>query len=200
LVPGGNQGQYFNGTDASDFGAFNAFSNIGTGGQITNNRYNMSAGGTIKNMNGWLGVGPIDQLSGLNWYTVIGPYGPGGLSFYIQCSAADHIAFPMQCPTAGGPFVDFTRNGVSVAGENNEQWKYRPLSDPGPGAGFVDNNYTKYGGATINGLNVLGYSVANATGAFNTRAGAAYYNSNVPSWWWDPTIMVPGLPAAHNGL
>jgi hypothetical protein len=195
---GGNQGQYFNGTDASDFGAFAANATIGTGGQVTNDRYDMSVGGTIKNMNEWLSMGPIDQLSGLNWYNVIGPYGPGGASFYIMCPPGHPV--DATCPTPGAAFADFTRGGVSIAGETGEQWKYRPLSDPGPGAGFVNNNYTKYGGATINGLNVLGYSVTNAMSAFNTRAGANYYNSNLPSWQWDPTILVPGLPVAHNGL
>ena len=28
----------------------------------------------------------------------------------------------------------------------------------------------------------------------------SYYNVALPSLWWDPTVMVPGLPMPHNGL
>ena len=28
----------------------------------------------------------------------------------------------------------------------------------------------------------------------------AYYNVALPSLWWDPTVVVPGLPTPHNGL
>ncbi len=195
---GGNQGQYFNGTDASDFGAFSALTNVLTGGQMVNDRYDMSSGGTLKNMNEWLGVGLIDQLSGLDWYNVIGPFGSGGGSFYVQCPLGH--AVDATCPTPGAAFTDFTRGGVSIAGETGEQFKYRPLLDPGPGAGFFNNGYTQYEGQTIIGLNVLGYDIAHALSNFNIRAGNSYYNSSLPSEWWDPSIVVPGLPAPHNGL
>jgi hypothetical protein len=196
---GGGEGPCYNGTDASDFGVFNAFTTIGTGGQLTNNRYDMSAGGTFKNMNQTLGVGKIDQLVGTNWYTAIGPFGPGGASFYVQCNSADHVNFPAQCPVAGAAFTDFTRGGVSIAGETQEQFKYRPLMDPGPGQGFVNNGYTQYGGQNINALHILGYDVSHAMANYNIRAGTAFYNSSLPSEWWDPSVVVPGLPPAHNG-
>ena len=192
-------GPCYNGTDASDFGAFSAVTSIGTGGQLTNNRYDMSAGGTLKNMNGTLQAdgapGPIDQLVGTNWYTMIGPYGPGGASFYVQCSSADHTNFPTQCPVAGQAFTDFTRSGVSIAGETGEQFKYRPLLDPGPGNGFADFNYEQNAGQNINGLHILGYDVTATTNNFNTRSGGAPYNPTLPSYWWDASVVVPGLPS-----
>jgi hypothetical protein len=66
--------------------------------------------------------------------------------------------------------------------------------DPGPGVGYADNNYTKYGGLVMNGLTVLGQSVPNALSDFNTRGGPSFYNNQRPSLWWDPTVVVPGSP------
>jgi hypothetical protein len=49
-------------------------------------------------------------------------------------------------PDPGSAFTDFTRSGVSIAGEMQDLIAYRPSFDPGPGVGYADNNYTKYGG------------------------------------------------------
>ena len=49
---------------------------------------------------------------------------------------------------------------------------------------------------------VLGYNVTHAMSDFAVRANppVAYYNVALPSLWWDPTVVVPGLPTPHNGL
>jgi hypothetical protein len=46
----------------------------------------------------------------------------------------------------------------------------------------------------MNGLTVLGQSVPNALSDFNTRGGPSFYNNQLPSLWWDPTVVVPGSP------
>lgn len=49
-------------------------------------------------------------------------------------------------PDPGSALTDFTRSGVSIAGAMQDLIAYRPSFDPGPGVGYADNNYTKYGG------------------------------------------------------
>ncbi len=207
---GGNVGQYMNGTDASDFGSFDTYMNIQTGGQVSINGYTVTAGDTLKMIWGWfVNVTPLDQLAdGTRWFNIIGPVdnSQGNRTFYIQCNAADHLAYPAQCPVAGGPFTGFTRGGVAVVNEFNLDYpKFRFHYDPGPGQGYVDPNYSQYGGQTINGLAVLGYNVSHATNDFLSRCGpqplgAGCYNPSLPSYFWDPTIVVPGLPTPANGL
>jgi hypothetical protein len=129
----------------------------------------------------------------------------GVFTWYIQCTSADHAAWPTQCPTAGGPFTSFTSGGTTIAAGTQHWPKFRFQYDPGSNQGYVDPNYSQYGGQTINGLAVLGYNVSHATADFLARCGpgangANCYNQALPSNWWDPTIVVPGLPTPVNGL
>jgi hypothetical protein len=210
---GGNVGQYMNGTDASDFGGWDVAGNVNilSGGQIqTGCCYTYTAGDTLKMLyNGWIGVqspNPVDQLPGNRWFTIMAPVDNSAHTFYIQCTSADHAAYPTQCPTAGGPFTSFTRGGTSISIPENGHWpKFRLQFDPGTNSNYIDPNYSQYGGQTINGLAILGYNVSHATSDFNTRCGplpngADCYNPALLSNWWDPTIVVPGLPTPVNGL
>ena len=105
------------------------------------------------------------------------------------------------CPTPGAAFTGFTRGGVPVTNEfGYEQFKYRVAFDPGPGNGYADLNYDQYGGQTLNALKILGYSVPNALADFAVRDGNGGYNPTLPSNWWDPTVIILGLPTPHNGL
>ncbi|HEX3419434.1 MAG TPA: hypothetical protein VHT21_23995 [Stellaceae bacterium] len=69
-----------------------------------------------------------------------------------------------------------------------------PILRSGAGVGYADNNYTKHVGLVVNGLTALGQSVPNALSDFNTRGGPSFYNNQLPSLWWDPTVVVPGSP------
>jgi hypothetical protein len=172
--------------------------------------YTVTAGDTLKFIyNGWGGGNidpykPLDQLPGNRWFTIIGPVDNSQFwrTYYIQCTSADHIAFPAQCPVANGPWTGFTRGGVPITlPENGHNPKFRFQYDPGPGQGYVNNNYSQYGGQTINGLAVLGFNISHALSDFAARCPpGACYNPAMPSNWWDPTIVVPGLPTPHNGL
>jgi hypothetical protein len=198
---GGNVGQYMNGTDASDFGSWTPYTNILTGGQMSVNDYIVTAGDTLKSITGWAGVGVIDQLPGNQWFTIIGPIDNSSTyhTFYVKCPLGH--AVDATCPTPGAAFTGFTRSGTPITNEfTYDQPKYRLAYDPGPGNGYANLNYVQYGGQTINGLHILGYNVSHATSDFNTRAGIGYYNPAMPSYWWDPTIVIPGLPTPHNGL
>jgi hypothetical protein len=200
---GGNQGQFMNGTDAADFGSWSPFTNVLTGGQLSESSYTITAGDTIKPIVGWgQPEAGLDQLSdGTKWYNIIGPIDNSGFNktFYLQCPT-DH-AVDATCPTPGAAFTGFTRGGVPVVNEMGyDEPKYRLQYDPGPGQGYADPNYVQYGGQTINGLHILGHSVPNAMSDFNARAGTGYYQSGLPSNWWDPSVVIPGLPTPHNGL
>ena len=141
--------------------------------------------------------GPIDQLVGNRYYSIIGPVTnvPGtNHTFYIQCNAADHAAFPSQCPTAGAAFTGFTRGGVSISNENSDTLKLRLSYDPGAGGGYSSPNYAQYGGQKINGLHIAGYNVTHAMSAWDTRGGE--YNDQLPINNWDRTGH---SGAAHAG-
>jgi hypothetical protein len=199
---GGSIGQYVNGTDGADFGWFASnWLNVLTGGQVQaqGGGFTITAGDSLKMLDPWYGYSNLDQLPGLPWFEIMGPIDNVNKTFYIKCPLGH--AVDATCPTPGAAFTGFSRGGSPVSNEvNTEVAKYRFSYDPGAGQGYQDNNYTQYAGQVINGLHVLGYNVAHATSDFNTRAGTAYYNPQMPSFWWDPTIVVPGLPAAHNGL
>ena len=143
---------------------------------------------------------PIDQLPGTRWFPIIGPIDNTAGTFYLQCNSADHIAYPAQCPVAGQQFTGFTRSGVPIVNEFNDQAKYRPAYDPGPNNGYVDWNYVSYGAADEYAGTILGYDMSAAINDWNTRVGNAQlagfvYGNGYPSKWWDPTVVVPGVPA-----
>jgi len=201
----GNFGPYMNGTDASDFGSFAANPNILTGGQISApNRYVYTAGDLLKSITAFpftTPAPPLDQLSGSQWYQIIGPVNNNvsPATFYIQCPLGH--AVDATCPTPGAAFTGFTRGGVPIVNEfNYESFKFRLAFDPGPGNGYVDVNYDQYAGQTLSALKILGYNVAHALSDFATRDGNGGYNPTLPSNWWDPTVIIPGLPTPHNGL
>jgi hypothetical protein len=195
---GGGIGPYVNGTDASSFGNQQNGTNILSGGQLQYasgyGYYTLAPGDTVRNISGtyYNGGMQIDQLPGTQWFEVVGPVNNTNGTYYIKCPLGHPVT--STCPTPGAAFTDFTRSGVSIAGEMQDLIAYRPSFDPGPGVGYADNNYTKYGGMVMNGLTVLGQSVPNALSDFNTRGGPSFYNNQLPSLWWDPTVVVPGSP------
>jgi len=199
----GSTGLYSNGVDASDFGTVPSI-NLLTGGQWSVPTYIVTPGDQVMSMWGYhiLGSpGPIDQLVGNRYYSIIGPVDntPGiNHTFYIQCTAADHTAFPSQCPTAGAAFTGFTRGGVPISNENSDTLKLRLSYDPGAGGGYSSPNYMQYGGQKINGLHIAGYDVTHAMNAWDTRGGG--YNDQLPINNWDRTVVIPGLPTPVNGL
>lgn len=210
---GGNVGQYFNGTDASDWGNYSEFLGYTPSGQIFFNGYpKLSSGDQLKEIyNGWYGAtdAPIDQLPGNRWFTIInvdnsGTVIPGYQHVgYIQCTSADHVAWPTQCPAAGGPFTGFSQGGVAITSNLYPYFpKLRFFYDPGQNSGGVNNNEGYAWGQIVNGLTILGYATSHATTNMlfycGTPNGPICNNTNLPSYWWDPTIVVPGLPAAVN--
>jgi len=135
------------------------------------------------------------------YYTVIGPIDNSvqPRTFYLQCPLGHPV--DATCPTPGAAFTGFSRGGVPVINEiQTEAWKFRLAYDPGAGAGYSSVNYDQYGGQIINGLHILGYDVTHALADFAFRDGNGGYNAALPSNWWDPSIVIPGLPTAHNGL
>jgi hypothetical protein len=215
---GGNVGQYMNGTDASDWGSWSVYGNLLAGGQVGYlgfGAYPVEVGDTIHLIyNGWdgghLGAStPIDQLSGTRWYTVIGPVCNGSCSgyqhtFYVQCNSSDHTNFPTQCPTAGAAFTGFTQSTTPVTPPLQVYPVFRYQYDPGAGQGYADPNYSDYMGALVNGLTIMGFDTSSVSSKFQSRCNlpsdsGGCYNPSLPSLWWDPTIVVPGLPPAVNG-
>jgi len=207
----GNIGQWLNGVDATDFGYFSSDgTNILTGGQLqivgTFHIGQPQVGDTLKDMDPWYGYPNIDQFQGGNrWYDIMGPIQDNGGSwptFYVRCNAADHIKFPAQCPVAGQAFTGFTRGGgLQENVRLSEVPKFRFQYDPGPGQGYDDFGYGQYIGNVINALHILGYNVSHATADYASRCPAdVCYDFEQPSFWWDPTIVVPGLPTAVNAI
>ncbi len=191
-----------NGTDAGDFWSFASFwnNNVLPGGQLqlAGGSYILTPGDQIKWANGITGYRGllIDQLPGNTSHSIMGPIDNNAHTYYVQCTSADHIAFPTQCPVAGQAFTGFTRNGVPVV-ENADGIAYRPQYDPGPGGGFADPNYAAYGKMILNGLQILGYDVSHAQPLTDARQGATPTGPGSAVWnyeqyqWWDPTIVVP---------
>jgi hypothetical protein len=202
----GSTGLYTNGADASDFGIVPTV-NLLTGGQVSVGSYTVTPGDQVMSMWNYHIIssagspGPIDQLPGNRYFSIIGPVNntPGiNHTFYIQCTAADHAAFPTQCPVAGQAFNGFTRSGVPIQNESLNTLKLRLSYDPGAGGEYSAPNYMQYGGQKINALHIAGYDVTNAMTAFDTRGGG--YNDGQPINNWDRSVVIPGLPPAVNGL
>jgi hypothetical protein len=201
-------GQYLNGVDASDFGNNDAFMSILSGGQFQSQEYTFTAGDTMRmTYSGWDGGAidpytPIDQLPGTRRAVIMGPIDNTAKTFYIQCNSADHATWPTQCPVAGQAFTGFTRGGVAITTpETNHIPSYRLQYDPGGGVGYVNLDYDSYTGLVVNGLAVLGFNVSHALTNFAFRCGLPYsscFNPKEPSFFWDSTVVVPGLPTAVN--
>jgi hypothetical protein len=203
LIPGvanagPNLGPHLNGVDVSSYGNLGPRngSDFLSGGVVHNQSgYTLTADDAVRNVsNSYYGGGhQIDQLPGTQWFQVIGPIDNPASTYHIQCPVGHTVT--STCPTPGAAFTDFTRSGVSIAGETNDEILYRPSFDPGGGAGYADNNYTQYGGQAMNGLTVMGEKVAAGLANFNgaARNGPAYYSQQMPGEWWDPTIVVPGI-------
>jgi hypothetical protein len=191
-ISGGGIGQYVNGTDASDFGGFDLYTNILAGGVLQQSppAYTLQSGDQVKLINGTAFGGQlIDQMPGSSWLTVTGPIDNTAGTYHILCPAGHPV--DATCPSPGtGAFTGFTRNGTAIV-ENGESIIYRPAYDGG-GVGYADNNYAPYGGEMITGLHILGYDVSQALSIFGARGGPSYYNSvTAPSQWWDISVIVP---------
>src|SRR6266576_2360955 len=133
--------------------------------------------------------GPIDQLAGNRYYSIIGPVtnvSGQNHTFYIQCTSADHTAFPSQCPVAGQAFTGFTSGGAPISNTNAYTLKLRLTYDntANTGVGYSSINYMEYGGQRIMGLKIAGYNVTNSLAAWDgPRLGG--YNSQRPINNWD---------------
>jgi hypothetical protein len=202
----GSTGLYANGVDASDFGIVPTI-NLLSGGQWSVGTYIVTVGDQVMAMTGYHGFfapGPIDQLAGNRYYSIIGPVtnvNGQNHTFYIQCTSADHTAFPSQCPVAGQAFTGYTSNGVAIANTNAYTLKLRLTYDntANTGVGYSSINYMEYGGQRIIGLKIAGYNVANSLAAWDgPRLGG--YNSQRPINNWDRTVVIPGLPTAVNSI
>jgi hypothetical protein len=210
----GNIGQYTNGTDATDFAVIIFWMNVLSGGQLQLSHdagcascpgnVPVTAGDTLKAINPWsaypTGPGNLDQFRpATQWYDIMGPIDTTTNTFYLRCPIGHAVT--STCPTPGAAFTGFTRGGTPVANEfggNGEVMKWRPRFDPGPGAGYNDSNYNISIGQLVNSLDILGYNVAHALTDVATRV--VTYNPALPSFWWDTTIAVPGLPAPVNSI
>jgi hypothetical protein len=206
-VWGTNTGKFFNGVDAKDFGTLSSNVHILAGGVLEQNNFRLTAGDTLKMLSSWwpgIGADPIDQLPGDRWFEIMDPDNSqltvnGYVRYKVRCPIGH--AVDAACPVPGQAFTGFTRGGVDIAGTNNSDGpKLRPQFDPGPGSGFVSPNYVQHGGQIIYGLHILGYKVDHAMAAFDRQGGPGYFQSSQPQFWWDPTVVIPGLPTPHNGL
>jgi hypothetical protein len=201
-----NVGQYYNATDASDMAGISPgdSTDLLAGGQWRQRGYSyrLTNGDKIRlaeaaaNANNLsynvdqLADGQFRSISGVS--TIANPND----GFYVNCTSADHARWPTQCPVVGQPFTGYTRNGTAIVNEPGHAIAYRPQYDPGPGGGFADNNYAKYGKMIINGLKILGYDVHTSEQAMDLQAGgtpdAGQGVYGYEQWqWWDPTIVVP---------
>jgi hypothetical protein len=204
----GNVGRYYNGTDATDFSVYDFQFEILTGGKVQIDVYRLTAGDQIKGIDPWTVYRPgsfpnLDQLTPANqYYELIGPIDNSTFpnsTAYIKCPLGHAVT--ATCPTPGAAFTGFSHGGVPVQNSFRvETAKFRPQYDPGPGQGYDDNNYTQAIGQMMSGLYILGYNVAHAKADFAVRAGTAFYNPVLPSFWWDTTVVVPGLPAPVNSI
>jgi hypothetical protein len=195
---GPNVGPALNGTDVSSWGDLGPGNgtNINAGGQLFNQAgFTLAAGDQVRNVTNPL-YGPnrqIDELPGTTWFSVTGPIDNTAHTYHIQCPVGH--AHTATCPTPGAAFTGFSRSGVSIAGETNDQIIYRPTFDPGGGGGYSDNNYTQYAGQMMTWWTVMGENVSDGLAHFNApaRNGPAYYHSDQPLEWGDPTVVVPGI-------
>lgn len=200
----GSTGLYTNGVDASDFGIVPTV-NLLTGGQWSVGTYIVTVGDQIMPMTGYhiLGSpGPIDQLAGNRYYSIMTVNNSTDpRTFYIQCTAADHTAFPSQCPVADQAFTGYTSGGTAISNTNAYTLKLRLTYDntANTGFGYSSTTYMQYGGQKINGLHIAGYNVTNSMAAWDgPRLGV--YNSDLPENNWDRTVVIPGLPVAVNSI
>jgi hypothetical protein len=200
----GSTGLYSNGVDASDFGIIPTVSLL-TGGQWAVSTYLPTAGDQVMHMWGYHGLfspGPIDQLAGNRYYSIMTTNNSTDpRTFYIQCTSADHTAFPSQCPVAGQAFTGYTSGGTPISNSNSYTLKLRLTYDntANTGVGYSSINYMDYGGQKIIGLKIAGYNVANSLAAWDgPRLGG--YNDSRPINNWDRTVVIPGLPTAVNSI
>ena len=118
---GGNIGQYMNGTDAADFGGWDAAEHEHPGWRPNpgDGSYTYTAGDTMKMIySGWFGSRPTRRSISFRGIAGSRSWARSTIRLTRSISSAmsaDHAAFPTQCPTAGGPFTSFTRGGVTIA-------------------------------------------------------------------------------------
>jgi hypothetical protein len=188
-LAGGNVGQYFNGTDASDFGGWAFDTTVLAGGKLRGQPlYTFTNGDAVKLINLAAGQnGPIDQLDAATWYSIAAVDNVAH-TYSIVCPTT-HLV-DATCPAPGAPFTAFTRAGISIAGETGEAFLYHLSYDPH--LDYVDPTYTPYLGMIIYGLEVLGYNVTHTLADFLVRTGGIEWDSGQPSQRWDASITVPG--------
>jgi len=181
----GNVGQYFNGTDASDYGAFAPYYAISPGsGQVKQigPTYQFQPGDTVKligNAFSNSNNAGIDQLSdATRWYRVLGPIDNKLGTFWIENPA-----------TPGVPFNSYTRGGSPL---NDSAIALIARPQYAPATGYREHNYTGYMGEIISALKISGYSV-NRAYAIGVARGipSSYDSATKPSQKWDATIVVP---------
>lgn len=144
----------------------------------------MTAGDYIKNIIGLSGIS-IDQMDNqARDYLVIGPVDQAAQTFYIQCNAADAVAFPTQCPVAGGPFTSFTRGGSPLSGAvdlaGHQQYDNGSTAAP---------NYISQKWQEMSLLSVAQYDMTAAINQWTTRFGTIT-DDGFPWHVIDPSIIV----------
>jgi hypothetical protein len=101
---------------------------------------------------------------------------------------------------AGQAFTGFTSGGVALSGNPGLSMAARPTFDPGPLQGYQNDTYFMYASQMANGLQVAGFNVSHAQADILSREGSNTLNVPTgPSWGWDRTVVIPGLPTAVNG-
>jgi hypothetical protein len=128
----------------------------------------------------------IDQFDPTRQYVVMGPVNTTALTFYIQCTAADHAAYPTQCPVAGQAFTGFTSGGTPITtsiyalilhSQYDNGWTYN-----GDYIGFVME--------AIGELSAAGSNMSAAVAQGLARFGIVN-NGSSPTRQMDPAVVVP---------
>jgi hypothetical protein len=128
----------------------------------------------------------IDQFDPTRQYVVMAPIDNSALTFFIQCTTADHTAFPTQCPVAGQAFTGFTSGGtpVTVSG-------YALILHSQYDNGFTYNGtYIGWVLEAIDMLNVAGSNMSASIAQGLARFGVPV-NTTTPTRQMDPTVVVP---------
>jgi hypothetical protein len=205
IPAGGNQGLYpgvqnfgaaYNTTNGQDYGSEElGFTFTPGSGQIRmdlnppGSNTQLVAGDLVRDYNiSYFGAGAIkvDQLDPTRQYVVMAPIDNSAYTFYIQCTSADHTAYPTQCPTAGQAFTSFTIGGAPA---NTSAYSLLLHSQ-------YDNGYTYNGDyigwveEAIGYLAVGGYNMSASIAQALTRFGVVNDTSR-PTRQMDPTVVVP---------
>jgi hypothetical protein len=192
-----NMGAAYNTTNGQDYGSAElGFGFTAGSGQVSidynppDGNTSIVAGDLLKDYTisyyGGGGALKIDQFDPTRQYVVMGPVNTTALTFYIQCTAADHAAYPTQCPVAGQAFTGFTSGGTPITtsiyalilhSQYDNGWTYN-----GDYIGFVME--------AIGELSAAGSNMSAAVAQGLARFGIVN-NGSSPTRQMDPAVVVP---------